>query len=101
MGTTTRSKINKDKPPTLYDKPPTKQNCPGRFSSPRANINHLIGEINLPGERFDTVLEPLRPVMMGAENQMPTKDDGLNDPCDLDPPPRQISHPSRDHPPAP
>ena len=86
--------------PTPYDKPPTKQRWSGQSSSsPRTDVNHLIREINLPGERFDTVLEPLRPVMMGSEDPKATDNGGLNDPCDLEPPPKHIPPPSRDHPP--
>ncbi len=58
MGATTCYKITKGKAPIPYNKPPTKQCCLGQSSSPRLDINHLIGEINLLGERFDTVLEP-------------------------------------------
>ena len=81
---------------------PTKQRWSGQSSSsPRTDVNHLIREINLPGERFDTVLEPLRPVMMGSEDPKATDNGGLNDPCDLEPPPKHIPPPSRDHPPTP
>jgi hypothetical protein len=59
MSATTCSKITKGKAPTPYDKPPTKQHRPGQSLSPRLVVNHLIGEINLPRERFDTNLEPL------------------------------------------
>ncbi len=60
MGATTRSKITRGKAPTPYNKPLTKQRPSGQSSSPRSDINHLIGEINLPGERFDSVLQVLQ-----------------------------------------
>ncbi len=61
MGSTTCSKITRGKAPTPYDKPLTMQRHLGQSSSPRLDINHLIGEINLPGERFDSVLQLLQP----------------------------------------
>ena len=50
MGATTCSKITRGKAPTPYDKPLTMQRRSGQSSSPRTDLNHLIGEINLPGE---------------------------------------------------
>ncbi len=61
MGTMTRSKITRGKTPTPYNKPLTMQRRSRQSSSPRLDINHLIGEINLPGERFDSILQVLHP----------------------------------------
>jgi hypothetical protein len=55
MGATTHSKITRGKAPTPS-------------SSPRLDINHLIGEINLPGERYDSVLQVLQPRYSTLDN---------------------------------
>jgi hypothetical protein len=68
MGATTRSKITGGKAPSPYDKPLTMQRRSGQSSSPRSNINHLIGEINLPGERYDNVLQVLQPRYSTPDN---------------------------------
>ncbi len=60
MGATTCSKITRGKAPTPYDNPPTMQRRSGQSSSPRSDTNHLIREINLPGERYDNVLQVLQ-----------------------------------------
>ena len=99
MSTTTHSKITKGKAPTPYNKPTITQRCSGWFSSPRMSVNHLIRVINLPGERFDTVFEPLRPVMMGVEDQMLTNNGSLNDLCNIEPPSQHILPPKQGSPP--
>ena len=69
MGATTRSKITREKAPTPYDKPPTKQTQetgqrslrPRRNSgSPmESNTNSHIAMINLNRDRFDNMLTVL------------------------------------------
>ena len=64
----TRSKITRGKAPSPYDKPLSMQCGSGQSSSPRSNINHHIGEINLPGERYDNVLQVLQPRYSTPDN---------------------------------
>jgi len=61
MGAMTRSKITRGKTLTPYNKPLTMQRHLRQSSSPRSDINHIIDEINLPGEHFDSVLQVLQP----------------------------------------
>jgi hypothetical protein len=84
MGITMHALISKDKPTsraiTTTAATPKEQRSKRLAKSPRSvNVNFLLAEINLPTNRFDNVLEALRP----STGPM---DEGLNDPCNLTPP---------------
>ncbi len=84
MGITTHASISKDKPTsraiiTTAITPKEQQSKQLAKSPCTAQVNSLLAEINLPSNRFDNVLEALRP------STSPT-DNGLNNPCGLTPP---------------
>ncbi len=84
MGITTCALISKDKPTSraiiTTAATPKEQRSKQLAKSPcTAQVNSLLAEINLPSNRFDNVLEALRPLTIPTGN-------GLNNPCNLTPP---------------
>jgi hypothetical protein len=84
MGITMRASIFKKKPTSraiiTTTATPKEWQSKQLAKSPRTgNINSLLAMINLPSNRFDNVLEALRPTTS------PSTDNDLNDPCDLTP----------------
>jgi hypothetical protein len=87
MGITTRALTSKEKPTSratiVTAATPKERRSKSLAKSPRTvNVNPLIAQINLPGARFDNVLEALRPTTTHDS----TQDDNLNDSCDRAPP---------------
>jgi hypothetical protein len=83
MGITTRASTSKDKPASRATivTAATPKECRSKqlAKSPRTvNVNPLIAEINLPGARFDNILEVLCP----TTTHNSTQKDNLNNLCD-------------------
>jgi hypothetical protein len=87
MGITTCASTSKENPTSratiVTAATPKERRSKQLAKSPRTvNVNPLIAKINLPGARFDNVLEALRPTTTHAS----TQDDNLNNSCDRAPP---------------
>jgi hypothetical protein len=84
MGITMRALISKDKPTsraiiTTAATPKEQRSMRLAKSHRTINVNPLNAEINLPGARFDNVLEALHPTTTCNI----TQEDELDDPCGL------------------